>query len=342
MASPHGVVGRSVLRALLRQAAAWEADAAAVAKRGLGAAAPVAAAATDPPRLAVRAPLAPDAWRVGAHGAALAGPAYHAAALRVILDGCGGAFPPLPPGGAWDGAAGLKAWMLGAARLNQAAPSASLDAALAGLRALQAQRAMERCSSTSTTAGVRVEATAALVAKKEAPPGGKGGGLVIDWGGGRGPPAPPAEEEGGSRWLFTYRLRITHVGSGGGGGAGEKVAGAGAGAGAGATTTPHPSIQLLTRAWTIRDGRGRLHASVPPGSPGLVGATPVLARGECFEYFSATDLPGPAGVMKGAFGARWVGEGADGAGKGAQFEVGVSPFALLADPLGTGSGKGGA
>ena len=50
----------------------------------------------------------------------------------------------------------------------------------------QAQRAMERCSSSTTTAGVRVEATSALVAKKA---GGGGGetGLVLDWGAGGGP-----------------------------------------------------------------------------------------------------------------------------------------------------------
>lgn len=336
-----GLVARTVLRALLRQARAWAADASAAANRGGGGAAAPASAASSPhhPLLAVRAPLATDAWRVGAHGAALAGPAYHVAALKAVLGADLAASLPLPPGGAWADGAALRAWILRSARH---AP-ASVDAGLAGLRALQAQRAMERCSSSTTTAGVRVEATSALVAKKAGGGGGGETGLVLDWGAGGGPaPALPPPEEDGTRWLFTYRLRITHFG----GGDGEEMTATSPAAGAPLPpTTGHPAVQLLTRAWTIREKSGRLHAAVPPGSPGLVGATPTLAVGECFEYYSATDLPAPSGVMKGAFGARWVGcdqggggGGEGGGGGGARFEVAVAPFALHADPLKVGGG----
>lgn len=340
------VVGRALVRALLRQARAWVADASRGEKSVVMAAANATSTSTSTshtPLLAVRAPLATEAWRVGAHGAALAGPEYHEAALRALLGSALASALRLPPGGAWAGGPALRAWILAAARH----PSASIDAGLTGLRALQDQRAMERCSSTATTAGVRVEATSVLVGKKMGGGGEGGGGLVLDWGGGS-PPAflpPPDDPEGhNTRWLFTYRLRITHVG-GGGGGSGRD------GGAAAAPTTPaasptaaagHPAVKLLTRAWKIRDGRGRLHAAVPPGSPGLVGATPTLRPGECFEYYSATDLPSPLGVMSGAFGARWVGGDEEGAGGGgARFEVAVAPFALMADPLRAGGGVGG-
>ena len=71
--------------------------------------------------------------------------------------------------------------------------------------------------------------------------------------------------------------------------------------------TPGLRVQLLSRGWQIRDSSGRLHASVPKGSPGVVGCTPVLDPGETFEYYSSTDLPTPAGVMSGSFGMSVVG-----------------------------------
>jgi uncharacterized protein affecting Mg2+/Co2+ transport len=341
-------VGRAILRALLRQASRWAADAGARSSSsgggGAGKTAATASASAAPARLAARAPLSTDAWRVGSHGLALAGDAYHAAAAAAILEDCGG-LPP-PPGGAWADGAALRAWILDAARSGSSsnsstAASSPLDAGLAGLRALQAQRALERCSSSCTTAGIRVDATSAVVGRL--PGAGRGGGgggegLALDFGSGRGGGrggggGAPSEEGERDRFLFTYRLRITHVGE------------SDAGAATSRTASSAAPVRLVSRAWTIRDGRGRVHASVPAGSPGLVGATPTLRPGDCFEYYSATDLPGLAGVMRGAIGCVRLeegGAGGPGGGGGDQssasssFDAAVAPFALHADPLGVG------
>lgn len=56
-------------------------------------------------------------------------------------------------------------------------------------------------------------------------------------------------------------------------------------------------MQLLGRQWLIMTNEGRQHAVVPRGSAGVVGCTPILKPGECFQYYSATDLPTPSGKL---------------------------------------------
>ncbi|KAK9905513.1 hypothetical protein WJX75_001299 [Coccomyxa subellipsoidea] len=78
-----------------------------------------------------------------------------------------------------------------------------------------------------------------------------------------------------ARPVWTYRIRIENVG--------EK------------------KVQLLGRQWLILTSEGHQHAVVPRGSTGVVGCTPILQPGECFQYYSATDLSTPNGTMKGSF-----------------------------------------
>ena len=56
-------------------------------------------------------------------------------------------------------------------------------------------------------------------------------------------------------------------------------------------------MQVLGRQWLILTGEGRQHAMVPRGSAGVVGCTPILKPGECFQYYSATDLSTPSGRL---------------------------------------------
>ena len=78
------------------------------------------------------------------------------------------------------------------------------------------------------------------------------------------------------QWVFQYRIRIANVG-----------------------TTP---VQLVGRSWVIKNSDGTVHASVPRGSPGVVGQTPRLEPGgEAFEYASGTALATPGGTVEGSF-----------------------------------------
>ncbi len=56
-------------------------------------------------------------------------------------------------------------------------------------------------------------------------------------------------------------------------------------------------MQVLGRQWLILTSEGRQHAVVPRGSAGVVGCTPILKPGECFQYYSATDLSTPSGRL---------------------------------------------
>lgn len=58
------------------------------------------------------------------------------------------------------------------------------------------------------------------------------------------------------------------------------------------------TVQLLSRAWTIRDLNGRV-TSVE--GPGVVGAFPTLAPTESYEYSSAVPLSTPVGTQSGHY-----------------------------------------
>ena len=110
-----------------------------------------------------------------------------------------------------------------------------------------------------------------------------------------------------SAYVFQYRIRITNVG-----------------------LVP---VQVVGRQWDIRNADGSLQASVPRGSPGIVGQTPRLQPGgDCFEYASGTTLATPSGSVGGALQMMRLGA-ADGTGQGPPmpFDAEVGRFSCVAE-----------
>jgi ApaG protein len=96
------------------------------------------------------------------------------------------------------------------------------------------------------------------------------------------------------RWFWSYHVRIEN-GSG-------------------------KAVQLLSRSWTIVDGRGTVHEVV---GEGVVGEMPLIAPGSSFDYVSGCPLDTPSGSMRGAY--RMVDEG------GVAFDVAIPQFQLNSD-----------
>ncbi len=94
------------------------------------------------------------------------------------------------------------------------------------------------------------------------------------------------------RWFWSYHVRIEN--------ASERA------------------VQLLSRSWTIVDGRGTVHEVV---GEGVVGEMPLIAPGASFDYVSGCPLDTPDGVMSGAY--RMVDE------DGSAFDVEIPRFQLL-------------
>ena len=57
-------------------------------------------------------------------------------------------------------------------------------------------------------------------------------------------------------------------------------------------------VQLLSRYWSIVDGTGRIQEV---RGPGVVGAQPVIAPGESFQYTSGCPLETASGTMSGRY-----------------------------------------
>jgi ApaG protein len=95
-----------------------------------------------------------------------------------------------------------------------------------------------------------------------------------------------------SRWFWSYHVRIEN---------GSDVA-----------------VQLLSRSWSIVDGRGTMHEVV---GEGVVGEMPLIAPGASFDYVSGCPLDTSSGVMSGSY--RMV--DAD----GSAFDVEIPRFQLL-------------
>lgn len=96
-------------------------------------------------------------------------------------------------------------------------------------------------------------------------------------------------------WFFHYTVRITNEGD-------EKV-------------------QLISRHWIITDATG---STEEVEGPGVVGAQPVLAPGESFQYTSGCPLPTSTGMMHGTY--QMVSE------SGEYFDVEIAPFAMKEPP----------
>jgi ApaG protein len=78
------------------------------------------------------------------------------------------------------------------------------------------------------------------------------------------------------------------------------------------------AVQLLSRSWTIVDGRGTVHEVL---GEGVVGEMPLIAPGASFDYVSGCPLDTPAGMMSGTY--RMVDE------DGSAFDVEIPGFQLL-------------
>ena len=94
------------------------------------------------------------------------------------------------------------------------------------------------------------------------------------------------------RWFWSYHVRIEN--------ASERA------------------VQLLSRSWTIVDGRGSVHEVI---GEGVVGEMPLIAPGASFDYVSGCPLDTPSGSMSGSY--RMVDE------DGTAFDVAIPRFQLL-------------
>ena len=94
-----------------------------------------------------------------------------------------------------------------------------------------------------------------------------------------------------SRYLWSYTVTIENKGS--------------------------ETVQLVSRYWHITDGAGRVQEV---RAPGVVGAQPVLAPGQSFQYTSGCPLPTSSGYMVGRYQMRCA--------TGEEFEAEIPPFLL--------------
>jgi len=104
---------------------------------------------------------------------------------------------------------------------------------------------------------------------------------------------PEQSEPGKGRWFWAYHVRIENGGK--------------------------RPVQLVSREWTIVDGRGGRH---DVQGEGVVGEQPVIEPGHAFDYVSGCPLNTPAGSMEG----RYHMVGAD----GGSFAVAIPRFPLIA------------
>lgn len=93
-----------------------------------------------------------------------------------------------------------------------------------------------------------------------------------------------------NRYAFAYHIKITNVGS--------------------------VAAQLISRHWIISEANNQQEVK----GLGVVGAQPLLAPLQFFEYTSGTVLNSPMGEMRGTY--QMVAE------DGTQFEVEIPPFVL--------------
>jgi ApaG protein len=104
---------------------------------------------------------------------------------------------------------------------------------------------------------------------------------------------PEQSEPHKGRWFWAYHVRIENEGI--------------------------KAVQLLSREWTIIDGRGGHHEVQ---GEGVVGEQPVIEPGGSFDYVSGCPLNTPTGSMEG----RYHMIGAD----GTSFAVAIPRFPLIA------------
>lgn len=104
---------------------------------------------------------------------------------------------------------------------------------------------------------------------------------------------PEQSEPQRGRWFWSYHIRIENNGP--------------------------MTVQLLTRHWTITDGRGHSHTVE---GEGVVGEQPLILAGTSYDYVSGCPLATPTGNMVGSY--QVIGE------DGSAFEVAIPKFVLHA------------
>ncbi len=107
---------------------------------------------------------------------------------------------------------------------------------------------------------------------------------------------PEQSEPGKGRWFWAYHIRI------------ENESGA--------------RVKLVSREWTIKDGRGGHHEV---RGEGVVGEQPVIEPGQSFDYVSGCPLSTPTGSMEGRYFMV--------AHDGSRFAVDIPRFPLIAPPV---------
>ena len=102
---------------------------------------------------------------------------------------------------------------------------------------------------------------------------------------------PEQSEPGKGRWFWAYHIRIENEGE--------------------------ARVKLVSREWSIRDGRGALHEV---RGEGVVGEKPVIEPGQSFDYVSGCPLSTPSGIMRGHYRMQVP--------DGRSFEVEIPAFSL--------------
>ncbi|MFL6863669.1 MAG: Co2+/Mg2+ efflux protein ApaG [Allosphingosinicella sp.] len=83
---------------------------------------------------------------------------------------------------------------------------------------------------------------------------------------------PEQSEPARGRWFWAYHVRIENGGT--------------------------AAVQLISREWTIADGRGGRHEV---RGEGVVGEQPIIEPGGSFDYVSGCPLATPTGYMEGQY-----------------------------------------
>lgn len=104
---------------------------------------------------------------------------------------------------------------------------------------------------------------------------------------------PEQSEPDRGRWFWAYHIRIENQGA--------------------------REIQLISREWTITDGRGGRHEVQ---GEGVVGEQPLILPGASFDYVSGCPLGTPSGAMEGRYHML--------AADGSSFAVAIPRFPLTA------------
>ena len=103
---------------------------------------------------------------------------------------------------------------------------------------------------------------------------------------------PDRSRADSARWFWSYHVRIENDGD--------------------------LAVQLLSRHWIIRDGRGAVHEV---RGEGVIGEMPLIAPGASYDYVSGCPLATPTGGMHGSY--RMVSE------DGEMLDVTIPEFPLL-------------